>query len=193
VTPLVDKVLAVDAGLETAGIPHAFGGAIALAYCIEEARATQDIDVNVFVAPSEAPRVFDALPVGTKVRAADRRVAERDGQVRVWWERTPVDIFFAYHELHEQAGRRCRRVSFGPGTIPVLDCTHLTVFKAFFARTRDWADIETMASAGPVDEGEATGWLRDLVGPDSDTYTRLVETFRAPPPDDRPFPRLPGR
>ena len=44
---------------------------------------------------------------------------------------------------------------FATGFIPVLDCTDLAVFKAFFARTRDWADIETMAETGSVDGEDA--------------------------------------
>ena len=46
---LVDKILALHAALDDAEIPHAFGGALALAWCTERARGTIDIDLNVFV------------------------------------------------------------------------------------------------------------------------------------------------
>jgi len=42
---LPEKVVAIDSALT--GLPHAFGGALALAYYAEP-RATVDIDVNVF-------------------------------------------------------------------------------------------------------------------------------------------------
>ncbi|MBI1843131.1 MAG: hypothetical protein HYR89_00725, partial [Actinobacteria bacterium] len=44
--PLPRKVLALTCALD--GVPHAFGGALALAYYAEP-RATIDIDLNVFV------------------------------------------------------------------------------------------------------------------------------------------------
>lgn len=45
---LVAKVIEVDRSLRAAGIGHAFGGAIALAYCAQP-RATKDIDINAVV------------------------------------------------------------------------------------------------------------------------------------------------
>ena len=55
---LREKVLAVDGGL--AAVPHAFGGALALAYWAEP-RATVDIDVNVFVPTERVGAVLDPL------------------------------------------------------------------------------------------------------------------------------------
>ncbi len=48
---LTERVAALHAALRGAGIPHAFGGALALAFCTAEPRGTQDIDVNVFLPP----------------------------------------------------------------------------------------------------------------------------------------------
>ena len=33
--------------------------------------------------------------------------------------------------------------------MPVLDCASLVIFKAFFDRTSDWADIEAVALGDP--------------------------------------------
>ncbi len=52
-TTLVEKVVALSDALTTAGVPHAFGGAIALAYCTEDPRGTRDVDVNAFVPASQ--------------------------------------------------------------------------------------------------------------------------------------------
>ena len=42
---LVDKIVAVHDALERAGLAHACGGALALAWCTERPRGTSDIDV----------------------------------------------------------------------------------------------------------------------------------------------------
>src|SRR4029078_3728703 len=100
--------------------------------------ATQDVGVNVFVSPSRTRDVFDVLPRGITVRGSDLEDAERDGQVRLRWDDTPIDLFFSVIPFHDAVARNVRHVSFGDRTIPVLDCTALAVFKAMFARPRDW-------------------------------------------------------
>ncbi len=55
---MAERVAAIDDAL--AGVPHAFGGALALAYYAEP-RATIDIDVNVFVPPASFATVLDPL------------------------------------------------------------------------------------------------------------------------------------
>ena len=54
------KILALHGALDAAGLPHAFGGALALAWCTERARGTIDIDLNVFVAADQAEHVAGA-------------------------------------------------------------------------------------------------------------------------------------
>jgi len=63
-TGLAEKIIAVDAALDAASLPHAFGGALALAWCTGRARGTIDIDVNVFVPGERAAEVLSALPTG---------------------------------------------------------------------------------------------------------------------------------
>lgn len=62
---------------------------------------------------------------------------------------------------------------FADTTIPVLDCTSLAVFKAFFNRTKDWADLEAMAQAGQLDTDAVAGFLMDLLGKDDQRLERL--------------------
>lgn len=161
---LGDRLLAVHAALDTAGIAHAFGGAIALAYCTEEPRATRDLDVNVFVEPARAPVVFEALPDGVAVPPDAMARIEGDGQARLWWDDTPIDLFFDVHDFHREAGATVRIVPFGGVDIPVLDCTALAVFKLLFNRTRDWADIEAMVEVGAFDATAVLGWAVRLFG-----------------------------
>jgi hypothetical protein len=171
---LADRLLEVHAALEAAGIAHAFGGAIALAYCTEEPRGTRDVDVNVFVGADRAAAVLSALPSGVAVGAEDVAAAEQEGQVRVWWEDTPVDVFFDVHDFHDAAAASVRLVPFSGVTIPVLGCDAVAVFKAIFNRTKDWADIEAMLEVDAFDRSAVVGWLVRLFGPADQRTTRLL-------------------
>jgi len=171
---LAERLVAVHDALTAARVPHAFGGAIALAYCTEEPRGTRDIDVNLFVGAANAPEVLAQLPDGVAVRRVEIRAAERDGQVRVWWDETPLDLFFAVHEFHRDVEAGVRSVPFVGREIPVIDCAAVIVFKALFNRTRDWADIEAVVEAGAVDGERALRWVERLVGRDNPIATRLA-------------------
>ena len=171
---LAQRLLAIDDALSQAGLAHAFGGAIALAYCTEEPRGTRDLDVNVFVAPDLAASVLAALPDGVARSPGELASAERDGQVRLWWQDTPIDIFLDVHPFHVEVARGVRRVPFAGRTVPVLGCTALAVFKMVLSRTKDWADIEEMIDVGAVDVVEARAWASRLLGPDDPAVARLA-------------------
>jgi hypothetical protein len=166
-TSLVDQVVAVADALEASGLPWAFGGALALAYATHEPRGTRDIDVNVFVPTSRAADVFAAMPVGVHHEPADLMTAEREAQVRLFWERTPVDVFFAADAFHHEVSMRCREVPFAGRSIRVLGAEDLAVFKAMFDRPKDWVDIAAMRGAGSLDAGVAADRLMSLLGDDS--------------------------
>jgi hypothetical protein len=170
---LPEKILAIHAALATADVPHAFGGALALAWCTERARGTIDIDLNVFVDQSRTARVLAALPVGVTWTEADRVVIERDGQTRLWWDRTPVDVFVNTTEFHTQVAARFRWESFAGVEVPFLSCSDLAVFKAFFNRTKDWADLEEMAAVGTLDVDRVAGVLARYLGPTDERIDRL--------------------
>jgi hypothetical protein len=187
---LAERVVAIENALGDARIPHAFGGALALAYHIAEPRGTRDIDVNIFVDEERARSVLELLPAGVAWNDADLQMIEREGQVRLFWDDTPVDLFFATHRFHRHAGSHIEEVPFAGTTIPILGATELTVFKAFFDRTKDWADIEAMLDAGTVDTHTALGWLVDVVGGNDHRVSRLHRLLDRVPPDGEPrFPR----
>jgi hypothetical protein len=174
VSELGDQLLAVHDGLDAARIPHAIGGAIALGYCVLEPRGTRDVDVNVFVGPERAREVFAAMPEGVEFSSVQLEHAERDGQVRLRWGITPVDLFLSVLPFHDRVESHVRHVPFEGRTIPVLDCTGLAVFKAMFDRTKDWADIEAMVEARALDLDEALRWLTEMAGAQSREYARLA-------------------
>lgn len=177
---LAERLLALHQALEDAHLPHAFGGAIALAYWTAEPRGTRDLDVNVFVPSSEADRVLAALPAGVMATPAQRRALEEAGQSRLWWDDTPVDVFLDYAPIHAAAARNRRDVPFAGAIIPVLAATELAVFKAMFDRTKDWADIEAMVASDAVPLEVVRRELVGMVGEDDDRIMRLDSLPRFP-------------
>jgi hypothetical protein len=175
---LADKLLELHRRLSCAEIEHAFGGAIALAYWTLEPRGTRDIDVNVFVGADECERALAALPEAIAQDADTVDAIRREGQIRLWWDDTPIDLFFNYQALHEQAARNVRSVPFEGLQIPVLGPVELAVFKAMFDRTRDWADLEAMATAGNLDIDAVREEVAALAGPDDPRIERLQEVPR---------------
>lgn len=171
-TTLVEKVLVLSTALTAAGLDHAFGGAIALAYCTEDPRGTRDIDVNAFIPASKPEPVLAALPAGVAVPPGTADVITREGQVRLWWDDTPVDLFLDYAPLHAQAARGCRDVPFAGGQIRVLGPVELVLFKALFDRPKDWVDIATVVDAGAVDRDDVRDGLISLLGTDDPRVER---------------------
>jgi hypothetical protein len=180
---LADRIVAVHRSLARARLPHAFGGALALAWCTQRARGTIDIDVNVFVGVERVDAVLAALPAGVAHTLADRDLLVRDGQARLWWERTPVDLFLDTTPFHADVALRARHERFNGADVPFLSCTDLAVFKAFFDRTKDWADLEEMALAGTLDRQRVVGVLAEYLGPDD---TRVSKVLALPPEAGQP-------
>lgn len=172
---LVEKVVAIHQALDDAKVPHAIGGALALAYYAEP-RATIDVDLNVFVHTERWPAVRDALaPLGVTVET-DLAALERDGQVRLWWDRNPVDLFFSYDPFHDEMKKATRRVPFAETTIPILAPEHLAICKAMFNRPKDWIDIEQiLVATSPLDVPEIEAWLESMVGEHDERLAHLRE------------------
>ena len=175
---LAERVVAVHRALARRRVPHAFGGAIALAYATLDPRGTSDIDVNVFVPAEDCARALRALPAGVTVPPGTPERVARDGQVRLFYAGTPLDLFFDYVALHAAAARHRRTVPFAGTRIPVLGPTELAAFKAMFDRTRDWADIEAMLAARALDLDAVKAEVAALVGAQDPRLDRLDEAAR---------------
>lgn len=170
---LPERIVAIHRALSKAGLPHAFGGAIALAYATLDPRGTSDVDVNIFTPASEPERALAALPEGIAKPPGTAELIARDGQIRLWWDETPIDLFFDYVPLHDEAARHRRTVPFEGEQIPVLGPVELAVFKVMFDRTRDWADLEAMVEAETLDTQAVRRAVAALVGPDDHRLARL--------------------
>lgn len=170
---IVGKIVRVHDAFVRAHVPHAFGGALALAWCTRRARGTVDIDCNVFVPTSDAQRVIGALPRAVQVTDANRTDIDRDGQTRLWWGDTPLDLFFDTTEFHLAVAGRARLETFAGREMPFVACRDLAVFKLMFNRSRDWTDIEEMLVARTFDVATVLGEIVLLLGTDDDRIDRL--------------------
>lgn len=176
---LPEKIVALHCALQSAELPHAFGGALALAWCTQRARGTIDIDINIFVDVDDGEEVFAALPTEIAVKAKDKKILQRDGQVRLWWLQTPVDVFLNTTDFHRQAQRRLRWEQFMDHQLPFIDCADLAVFKAFFNRSQDWVDLEMMLAAGTLNISAVINTLTQYLGTDDERIEKLIALQQA--------------
>jgi hypothetical protein len=167
------KIVALHKALARAGLQHAFGGALALAWCTQRARGTIDIDLNVFITSEESQPLRRSLPKPVKWRPEDVQALQRDGQVRLWWDQTPIDIFLNTTDLHKELVNRIRWEKFAGQMLPFLACDDLAIFKAFFNRTKDWADLEEMQAAGTVDVARVRAVITRCLGVTDERVVRL--------------------
>ena len=163
---LVEKIIEIHSGMEHQGVVHAFGGALALAYYTREPRATADIDLNVSLGAGDALLAFSALPSAVDWDSDDLEHVARDDQVRVWWGRTPIDLFFRASSFHDGVAERTAWMPFADTELPFLSANDLAVFKSLFDRPKDWLDIGAMVESGNLDIGSVAAVLESLIGED---------------------------
>jgi hypothetical protein len=171
--PILDAIVELHDGLEAAGIHHAFGGAFALLWCTGEPRTTVDIDLNIFVPPTETQRVLDAMP--EEIVATDDDVTQLTtaGQCRLMFDGIPVDVFLDTTAFHDDLRLHVSEHQLVNRKLPFLGCNDLAVFKTFYNRRKDWADIEEMLRAGRLDVAYVSGILSDYAGPDDERIREL--------------------
>jgi nucleotidyltransferase AbiEii toxin of type IV toxin-antitoxin system len=172
---LAERIVALHEALTVRGLPHAFGGAIALAYATANPRGTDDIDINVFVPPERAEEVLSALPEAVERPPGVVERIARDGQTRLLWEIVPVDLFFDYAPVHADAAANRRMVPFAGTEIPVLGPVELAVFKIMFDRPQDWVDVASMLEAESLDVAAVRAALEPMLAPDDHRFARLAE------------------
>jgi hypothetical protein len=177
---LAPKIVSLHEMLDSAGVAHQFGGAIALIW-YRNPRATTDIDVNLTLPPEAAEPILEMLSrLGVTVAPEDRAAIASDGQARLDWDGSYLDVFFATLDLHLEMAARARVVRFGPVDIPILAPEDLIVCKAIFDRPKDWLDIEEMLRWGTeVDAARTLYWVGEILGPDAEQYIRLAELLSA--------------
>jgi hypothetical protein len=177
-----EAAMTIAEAFEERGVSYAIGGAHAYGqYGIP--RATNDVDVNVFVAPDGLTPVFDALRmVGVTVdEAAARAAAERDGLAVLHFGPFRVDLFTPSIAFSWEAERtRVRHVIEG-ASVWFLSAEALCVFKLLFFRGKDIVDLERLiaVSGDTLDATYVRRWLVDMMGADDQrvvTWDRLWNT-----------------
>lgn len=157
---LVELVIEVHRALEGAGLPHAFGGALALAY-VTEPRGTIDVDVNVFVPIDDLDRVLGVLGgVGLQPEQTAHEWMPMAGiRLRRPTGTSAVDVFLSLDESYQAIRGRCISRPFGPNevSLPFLSAEDLALFKLSFGRDKDWVDLRAMVRSRPVLDIDAIG------------------------------------
>lgn len=176
---LPDKIAAVHESLLKAELPHAFGGAIAVAY-YGEPRMTKDIDINVFMSAEHWGTISEALEslgIDSELEERDLRSQE---ELRLEWEENSLHFFFSCDPLHEEMERQVRTVPFAESTLPLVAPEHLVIRKAVLNRTKDWIDIEQiLVATDPLDLQEIEDWLMRMAGKNDPRVKKLDEVRAA--------------
>ena len=157
--------------LEARAIQYAIGGPIALA-AWGYARATVDVDIDVFVAHDALQPVFDALEaVGCELDrcAASERARDR-GDFRASLHRMRIDVFVPSIPLYASAQKRVRQEVLLGRPASFLSAEDLATFKMLFFRGKDVLDVERLLAVRgcDFDRDYVRTWLIDLVGADDE-------------------------
>jgi hypothetical protein len=175
-----DVARRVADALAAAGVEYAIGGALALAVW-GFPRATNDVDVDVFVEADAIRPVLDALASGgldIDAAAAVRSARER-GDFRGRLSGVRVDCFVMTIPLYASARKRVRVAPLAGRPAVFLAPEDLAIFKLLFFRTKDLLDVERMVAflGAEFDRGYVRSWLVNLVGTDDAriaSWDRLV-------------------
>ncbi len=163
--------------LEASGLPYGFGGALALAWCIPEPRATHDVDVNIFIEAESADVALAALPDDVIASEKNKTDLRTHGQARLSCDTIAVDVFLTNDPYHSEVATRVVRRPLLGENMPFLCCKDLALFKAFFDRRKDWFDLGEMFEARSIELAEMTDLIARLLGPDDDRIARLQAAY----------------
>ena len=174
---LLERIIEIAEAFGRAEIPHSFGGAIALGY-YATARATRDIDINIYLKVDDAERALCSLQELGVPKASKNQKEEirRSGHTRLHWGEIPLDLFFSNLDFHESCRERRRQYALLDHTIYVLSPEDLIVCKVAFGRDKDTRDISQMLdSVGErLDVSYVLKWVEAIVGSDANPARELT-------------------
>ncbi len=161
--------------LEAATIPYAIGGALALGVW-GFPRATNDVDLNVFIAAdqlSDVLAVFSDAGCEVDSQSATARACER-GDFQMTKQGIRIDVFVPSIPLYESTQRRIRRARLEGRPAWFLSAEDLATFKFLFFRTKDILDVERLVAFGGADFDldYVRHWLVACVGEDDERVER---------------------
>jgi hypothetical protein len=118
-------------------------------------------------------RVLDALPEEIIATDDDVNQLTTSGQCRLMFDGIPVDVFLNTTPFHDGLRLHVSEHQLVDRKLPFLGCNDLAVFKTFYNRRKDRADIEEILRAGWLDVPSLSGILTDYLGPDEDRIHEL--------------------
>jgi hypothetical protein len=171
--------------LEAAGVRYAIGGALALGVW-GFPRATNDVDLDVFVPADAIEPVLDVLERAGCVLHRDEACADarERGDFRVRLCGMRIDVFVPSIPLYDSAEKRILPAPLEGRPAWFLSPEDLATFKLLFFRTKDILDVERLVAFGGshFDRAYVRRWLIDLVGESDERiarWDRLLEDVDA--------------
>lgn len=176
VSDIEGRLLSITREFQKAQIPHAIGGAIALAF-YSEPRATADLDVNIFLHPDQKEVVLSILSSIIKIddRDAVASSIDQNAQTRIRWNDTPIDLFFSNTPFHDSCADRIRWADYLTEEVPILSPEDLIIYKIAYDRPQDWLDVGKMVTfcGANLDKDYIRKWIYDIFNPDDRRVARL--------------------
>lgn len=178
-----EQALDLADALQAHGVPYAIGGA--LAYGIwGEARATKDIDLNVFVTVDQIEAAFTALReagVSFDDELARREAAEQ-GMFIGFVGEYRVDVFVPSIDFSWEANRTATEHQVRGRTYRFLSAEALAVFKLLFFRPKDLLDLEKLVAVleSSFDAAYVRRQIVEMMGEDDErvrAWDRIVREF----------------
>lgn len=165
--------------LDRAGLPYAIGGAIAYGF-YGPPRATNDVDLNIFVRPDQASDLFELLGSILEIDADEARhsIATRGG-FTARRSGMRIDVFLSDTILTERARDRVQRKEIGGTPIAVLAAEDLVLFKLMFFREKDLLDVRYLLPLVPTLDHSyiRTSWIEAVGATDVrvQTWDRMTD------------------
>ena len=178
---LVDKIVAIHHALDDAGLPHAFGGALALGV-VHATGAGHHRHRRQRV--RRRRRAAERARRAARRRRVDRRrpaPLERDGQVRLWWDAHAGRRLPEHHRV-PRAGRApgaARAVRRRRRAVPGVHATSRCSRRSSTA-PRTGPTSRRWSAAGTLDVDRVVGVLVRYLGADDERIERLRRLV--PPP-----------
>jgi hypothetical protein len=156
-------------------IPYAIGGALALAVW-GFPRATNDVDIDVFVEVPDLDRVLGALQrAGCELDREECLASAQDrGDFRALYQGMRADFFVPSIPFYRSAASRVREALLLGRSAIYLSPEDLAVFKILFFRTKDLLDVERLVAfnGSDFDADYVRDALVEIVGEEDDRLRR---------------------
>jgi hypothetical protein len=167
--------------LDEDALPYAIGGALALGVW-GAPRATNDVDLSVFVPRVELPRVLDSLDRAGVITSHEDvpKDVERIGMFVGRLGRVRIDVFVSEHPQYAAMAARVRRITDPDGwSGAYISPEDIALHKLVYHRGKDLADLERLFAARPgLDTAYIRTWLVQMVPENDPRFATLDDLAR---------------